>query len=212
MRKALKRPFSCDTCGKRFVQSQGVTRHCREKHNRSPCTCMYCNVEWSRPYQYRAHLKKHHPGVDPDDVLRKQADSRRRSTIIRRDPRQHSPPPPVIPNLPSQAEPRQRPMTPSLPTVAKVTRFPPPPMSPAAYYDPQPEHAVPEITMHIHEDARGLELTDIGATSTLLPTEEVAQSAKYSYLSSVSNYYDPYHVDIDPCKLWSAPSHMTALP
>jgi hypothetical protein len=82
-------------------------------------------------------------------------------------------------------------------------------MSPVTYYDPQPEYAVPEIAMHKHEDAGGLEFIGAtNATSTLLPTEEVAQSAKYSYLSSVSNYYDLCRVDVDPRKLWSAPSRV----
>src|ERR1019366_9953602 len=73
---------------------QGVNRHYREKHN--PSLCMYCDVEWSRPYQYRDHLAKHHPGVDPDTVLGKTAGSRRRTAIIARDPQQQQVLPPTI--------------------------------------------------------------------------------------------------------------------
>jgi len=53
---------SCNICGKRYAQSQGVTRHQRETHRAS--LCMYCNTfKWGRPYRYKAHLEKEHPHV-----------------------------------------------------------------------------------------------------------------------------------------------------
>jgi hypothetical protein len=177
MRKALKRPFSCDTCGERFTQPQGVTRHNREKHNPS-LLCMYCDDEWSRPYQYRDHLKKHHPEVDCDHVLGKPAGCRRKSTIIGRDF------PATRPDRRSQAKLRQRLMTPPL-------HFPSPAMSPVVY-DPQPEYAEPAITTHQREDAQGFEyLGATYATSTLSPTEEGSQSVKYSHPFPVqlADYY-----------------------
>ncbi len=76
--QALKRPYACDICGESYKQPQGVMRHYRAKHE--PNSCMYCDAKWSRPYQYRDHLKKHHHDVDPDLVLGKPPGSRRRTT------------------------------------------------------------------------------------------------------------------------------------
>ena len=61
---AFKGPYTCDICGKRFAQSQGVRRHYRAIHN--PSSCSYCDFKWSRPYQYRAHIKKKHRNVISD--------------------------------------------------------------------------------------------------------------------------------------------------
>ncbi|KAI0296870.1 hypothetical protein BC826DRAFT_188400 [Russula brevipes] len=61
IRRTPKR-HSCNICGKRYAQSQGVTRHQRETHRAS--LCMYCNAfKWGRPYRYKAHLEKEHPHV-----------------------------------------------------------------------------------------------------------------------------------------------------
>jgi hypothetical protein len=80
MREAIRRPYCCDTCGKIFSQLQGINRHYREKHD--PRLCLFCDVEWSRPYQYRDHLKTHHPDVDPDTGIGKTAGSRRGSQVL----------------------------------------------------------------------------------------------------------------------------------
>jgi hypothetical protein len=72
----------CEACGERYAQQQGLNRHYREKHN--PSSCIYCGASWSRPYQYRDHIEKQHPDVDPDLVLGKAAGSRRRSTVFGR--------------------------------------------------------------------------------------------------------------------------------
>ena len=67
------RPYLCKACGKRYTQRQGLNRHDRAKHNPiidpdlnhiSSCGC--CAAKWSRPYQYRNHLKKEHSVIDPD--------------------------------------------------------------------------------------------------------------------------------------------------
>jgi hypothetical protein len=71
--------FSCSVCGAKYRQRQGLIRHHREKHETS--LCLYCDAKWGRPYQYRDHLEKHHPDVDPDMVLGKAAGARRRSGI-----------------------------------------------------------------------------------------------------------------------------------
>ena len=73
-----KAQFFCD-CGAKYVQRQALNRHRREKHE--PNLCLYCDFEWGRPYEYRVHLEKRHIGVDPDEVLGKDAGSRRRSAI-----------------------------------------------------------------------------------------------------------------------------------
>ena len=81
--KGPKGPFSCNTCGEIFSQQQGVYHHYREKHK--PNLCISCNVEWSHPYQYRKHIKKCHPDLDPDMVLGKTAGSCHRAASMARD-------------------------------------------------------------------------------------------------------------------------------
>jgi hypothetical protein len=86
--------FFCDDCDAKHVQRQGFNRHRQEKHGHEPRLCVYCDVEWGRSYEYRDHLEKHHPDVDPDMVLGKAAGSRRRSAyLVRRRSQQVSLPP-----------------------------------------------------------------------------------------------------------------------
>jgi hypothetical protein len=75
IRGAPECSYSCDTCGEQYSQPQGVSRHRRRAHN--PHACLCCEFKWSRPYQYRDHLEKHHPHVDCDYILGKRAGSRR---------------------------------------------------------------------------------------------------------------------------------------
>lgn len=82
MREVHERPYLCSACGKRYAQPQGVNRHYRARHD--PSSCIYCGAKWSRPYQYRDHIEKQHPNVDPDMVLGKAAGSRRKPTVIER--------------------------------------------------------------------------------------------------------------------------------
>jgi hypothetical protein len=84
MREVLERPYPCKACGERYAQPQGVNRHYRAKHD--PSSCIYCGAKWSRPYQYRDHIEKLHPDVDPDLVLGKAAGSRRKATVRREQP------------------------------------------------------------------------------------------------------------------------------
>ena len=70
------------TCGRDYAQPQGLTRHQRETHEAG--ICMYCHAfAWGRPYRFGEHIKKEHPGVDPDVALEEATNSktRRRITI-----------------------------------------------------------------------------------------------------------------------------------
>ena len=125
MREAAERPFRCNTCGKRFKQTQGRNRHYREKHD--PDLCLLCDVEWGRPYQYRDHLETHHPDVDPDTIMGKTEGSRRRAASFARHASQQQVLPPTIEHYgwgPSEIGPYP-PMLPP-PAVAKVPTVTPP--------------------------------------------------------------------------------------
>ena len=171
MREAPERQYICDTCGKQYSQSQGVSRHRQAEHN--PPSCLRCDFKWSRPYQYRTHLEKCHLEVDPDDVLGKPAGSRRRTKIVGRDRPQHLSPPAIQSDQPTEAEPRHRLPVPPMPTVAKATLVPSSAMLPQAY-DLQLKHTEP---VRKYDDAHGLEflpVTDI--PSAFSSTEEYTQS------------------------------------
>ena len=176
MREALKRPYSCDICRKRYSQPQGLSRHHQEEHN--PHSCLYCGFKWSRPYQYRSHLERQHLDVNPDDVLGKPAGSRRKSTIIGRNLPQHFFSPAIDLDRQSQT---QRPLMPPLPAMATATQ---PYRLSVSYYDPRPERAGPAVTSHKREEAGVLELSDISdiigpdVPSAFLFAEERAQPAK----------------------------------
>jgi DNA-directed RNA polymerase subunit RPC12/RpoP len=122
MHEALKRPFVCHTCGKRYAQPGGVTRHHRAKH--SPNSCTYCGARWSRPYQYRDHLERHHRDVDPDLVLGKPAGARRRAEVIGRGRPQNVSPHVVERDRQSRAAPRRPPLRPPVPAVVQVPQVP----------------------------------------------------------------------------------------
>ena len=79
--------FFCDDCDAKYVQRQGLNRHRQEKHERDdsePSLCIYCDAKCGRAYEYREHLEKHHPAVDPDIILGKAAGSRRRTAYYAR--------------------------------------------------------------------------------------------------------------------------------
>ncbi len=88
MREMPERPYLCE-CGKRYAQPQGVNRHYRAKHD--PSSCVICGAKWSRPYQYRDHIEKQHPGVDPDLVLAIKHDRRIQAVSSRPPPTQTAP-------------------------------------------------------------------------------------------------------------------------
>ena len=72
-----KGQYPCEICGRRYAQLQGVRRHYRAMHD--PSSCSYCDFKWSRPYQYRAHIKKRHRDVIPDVALNEAMWARRRA-------------------------------------------------------------------------------------------------------------------------------------
>jgi hypothetical protein len=68
------------TCGRDYAQPQGLTRHRRETHD--ACICMYCGAfAWARPYRFRQHLKREHPGIDPDVALEEATYLKTRRTV-----------------------------------------------------------------------------------------------------------------------------------
>jgi len=117
MREMLERPYPCKACGERYAQPQGVNRHYRAKHD--PSSCIYCGARWSRRYQYRDHIEKQHPGVDPDLILGKAARSRRKATVIGREQ-----PPAIKHDRRIQAVSLQPPLTLPAPAAAKATHVP----------------------------------------------------------------------------------------
>lgn len=159
IRRAPERSYSCDTCGEQYSQPQGVSRHRRRAHN--PHACLCCEFKWSRPYQYRDHLEKHHPDVDRDYILGKRAGSRRRSTIIGRDLPHYIPLPAIQPDRRSGAEPQQRPLAPPLSMPTKFTHASSSAISPVTS-DPQPKYAEQVMSTNKVEDVRGLEYQFLG--------------------------------------------------
>jgi hypothetical protein len=59
---------SCSICKLDYAQPQGLTRHQREKHKAR--LCMYCReYSWARPYLFKEHLLRRHPGIDPGAAI-----------------------------------------------------------------------------------------------------------------------------------------------
>jgi DNA-directed RNA polymerase subunit RPC12/RpoP len=62
---AARKLYKCCSCGAEFSQSQGLSRHNKDKHEpRNPCR--FCaSFTWSqgRLYSYKKHLRDKHPGV-----------------------------------------------------------------------------------------------------------------------------------------------------
>ena len=138
--------FLCDKCEKGYAQRQGLNRHYRKEHD--PSLCKYCDFEWSRPYEYRAHLKKHHPKVDRNEVLGKVKGSRRRAAIIARHrPQQDLPP------FDEHVGRENYGIQPYPPAMAHPPTATPPDISPVTFV-PQPELAQPiMMTRSIPEGA-----------------------------------------------------------
>jgi len=80
IRGGLKGTYSCNICGKKYSQPQGVRRHQREMHEAR--LCIYCrDFEWGRPYRLREHLQKWHPDVDPGAALEEATGTRHKETM-----------------------------------------------------------------------------------------------------------------------------------
>lgn len=192
------RPYFCDTCGKRYSQPQGVSRH-RQTAHKSPYSCLFshCDFKWTRPCKYRAHLENWHRNVDPDEVLGKPAGSRLKSTIIGRDLPHHLSPRATEPDRQTQAEPLQRPMKPTLREVAKVSHIPSDMSFMAS--DLPLGYADPAIAKRQCEEAHTLEFfgsTD--APPAYSSTQECAQSVDNLDISIQSD-----QVWLVPCPLYT---------
>jgi hypothetical protein len=132
------------TCGRDYAQPQGLTRHRRETHE--ACICMYCGAfAWARPYRFREHVKRKHPGVDPDVALEEATylKTRRNVTIKTKYPPQCASPSAETRLYPPSSPPAAMGLSPvSLPAVASVG------------YDSQSGSAESAMEMHRYENAR----------------------------------------------------------
>jgi hypothetical protein len=131
--------YSCGICKLDYTQPQGLKRHQREKHNSS--LCMYCcEFAWGRPYLFREHLVKRHPGIDPNVAIIKATRTRQSPTIRRYLPQQRASIPADEHNswggTESQAHPNL--LNPPLSTVANHAPIFPP-NTPSMTYDLQPK-------------------------------------------------------------------------
>ncbi|KAH9992865.1 hypothetical protein BJV77DRAFT_1067588 [Russula vinacea] len=135
-----------------------------------PSSCSYCDFKWSRPYQYRAHIKKKHRDVIPDVALNEAMWARRRAAKNARCIQQQ----PVLTLTP---DPGRRmgtetwwgPLTSPPSEVVRATPAHQPAIS-HVDYGPQPESV--ELGEHKREDASESELR-----TALSSTEERAQRA-----------------------------------
>jgi hypothetical protein len=159
------------TCGRDYAQPQGLTRHRRETHE--AYMCMYCGAfAWARPYRFREHVKRKHPGVDPDVALEKATylNTRRSVTNKTKDL-------PQLECASPSAETRLYPS--SLPPALPVSL---PAVSPVDH-ELQPgsaEFAESTMEMHKYEDARDLSKS-LGANYAhikLPPSKQRAQVEK----------------------------------
>lgn len=173
----------CSICRTSYAQRQGLGRHVRTVHN--PNLCFLCEFSWGRPYEYRNHLQKKHPGVNPDMILGKAPGSRCRATIIT----EHLPQqPPVLPPTVEQVqqnrvESQPSPSTQPLPAGARVTSISPPAVSSVSSVDHNSQPAVHAFTIDEHEYAHGSEFLDTTYRLALLTTEERAEPMNDSDVS-----------------------------
>jgi hypothetical protein len=164
--------YSCNICNLDYAQSQGLTRHQCEKHNAR--LCIYCRkFAWGRPYLFRKHLVKRHPGIDPDAAIDEAARIRRSATI-----KSGYPPLPRIPipttkcdswgRAESQSYPSQLTSSPARPSA--VTRLSPVFLSEMANQS-QSEFTEPvNKEMHRQEDVLPSELLNANGDRAACPS------------------------------------------
>ena len=166
----------CSICYASYAQRTGAWRHIRTVHN--PKLCFLCNeFRWARPYEYRNHLLKKHPDVNPDVILGKAPGSRRRATILTEHIPQQQQQQPISPPTIGQdqhnwAESQPNPSAPPFSTGARDTSV----SSPAVPFmdcNSQPVYAEQTVTMGEHEYTHRLEVHEpVGHLPVLLSTEE----------------------------------------
>ncbi|KAF8496834.1 hypothetical protein F5888DRAFT_1634852 [Russula emetica] len=172
--------YSCSICNLDYAQPQGLSRHQYEKHKAR--LCIYCReFAWGRPYLFRKHLVKRHPGIDPDAAIDEAARTRRGVTIRRRYP-----PLPQVPiptpkcdswdRAESQSRPNQLTSSPARPST--VTRLSPV-FLPEMAYDSQSESTEPpNKETHRQEGALSSELLNADDERAASPsTGEHAEAA-----------------------------------
>jgi len=171
--------YSCSICKLDYAQPQGLTRHQCEKHKAK--LCIYCReFTWGRPYLFRKHLVKRHPGIDPDAAIVEAARTRRSATIRRGYPSLPQVPIPVS-NCDSwrraefQSHLSQLTLSPARPSA--VTRLSPV-FPPGMAYDSQSESTEPaNKETHEQEDALLSELLNANDEWAASPSTGVRAEA-----------------------------------
>lgn len=175
MHRGPKGIYPCDTCGKKYTQQQGVTRHQRDEHRKS--LCPICNrFIWSRRYQLTKHLKQQHPDIILDKTLRDVTRYRREAAMNKRRLQKRQASPAVECDRRRHSDPLPRSLMHPLPAVAKDSHVSLHAILSTAY-DPYPEQAEKPVTSCKREDARWLGLFDPGtnAPSASSSTEDRPQ-------------------------------------
>jgi hypothetical protein len=188
--------YQC-TCGRGYAQPQGLTRHRRETHK--ACICTYCGAfAWARPYRFREHVKRMHPGVDPDVALEEATylKTRRNVTIKTKDLPQCASPPAETRFYRSSSSPTAMGVPPlSLPAVSSVG------------YNSQlgsEESAASTMEMHKYDDARNSPESPGAsyARITFPPSKKRAQVEKTDPDMSAER------VDYHPRIVWTQPAFL----
>jgi hypothetical protein len=192
---APTRRYLCEQCHKKYTQPQGLSRHRRDKHE--PSLCRHCGIfDWGRPYVLKEHLKRCHPGVDPDVELMEIKRNSRSATTSTRHPLQDSPPTPELERW-GPAESQLRPQTPPPPAVTEV-----PPLSLSAFppvaCHSQFEFAEPTAMVSDEENATQFAPHN-SYPRTLLLIEERSQTVKGLGI------YDPMQIWLAPLVIYATP-------
>jgi hypothetical protein len=157
----------CSKCPgyKGYTQRQAAWRHIRTAH--SPNQCSFCKFKWGRRYEYRNHLKKKHPRVNPDVILREAPGAHYSATVLtkRLRPQPAVSPPAVEHDQQNCAESQLYPSAPPSPTGWRDTGVSRPAVS-FVDCNPQPVYTEKTATIDEHEYTRH--------PAMLLSTEEPA--------------------------------------
>ena len=62
-----EKPYSCEVCGTGFAQSNDLTAHMRI-HTGQRFRCPVCRASYTRPYELRKHMKRHHSAPNTPDI------------------------------------------------------------------------------------------------------------------------------------------------
>ncbi len=176
-------------CGASFTQRQGLTRHIRTAHN--PSSCVSCDFKWARPYAYREHIVKRHPGLNPDEVLGKPAGSRRRATAFTGRLAQQQGSLPAIEQHRQKSTrflPHLLPLP--LPSVAGVTSVSPPAF-PSMAHNLRLVHPGPAISMDEDEYAPGSEFRDAPDLSASFRQQKSMPNVRWA--SRLRSHRPPQH-------------------